>query len=95
MARDKGASMDYRLMPTSAEVYAVLRARHKDDLELFSSLTSMDDQEGNLMSTSWGFEGASVPLIACRYTWKSRDNERFDEESDYWLCVPEPGEEES
>jgi hypothetical protein len=87
-------SLDYVRKTTSAEVWAVIRARHHVDMTVFSSYSAPDgNPDGDLdkceMMTEYGFNGDEVPLIGCRTTWtKKRDSyERLDEIHHYWLCV--------
>lgn len=85
---------DYKRIPTSAEVWAVIRARHPE-LKVFSSYSAPDgDQFGNpdecKMMTEYGFEDCDYPIIGAETTWnKSYDKpyERLNEKHIYWLCV--------
>jgi len=58
--------MEYRTVATSAEVFAVIRARHRE-LVVFSSYSAPDgDYLGNpskcVMFTSFGFPQCRLPL---------------------------------
>lgn len=89
--------MDHRKVPTSAEVWAVIRARHKD-LKPFSSYSAPDgDQFGNpsqaVMMTEYGLPNAPCALIGARTTWDVPrpgmcQCDRPNEATEYWLCVP-------
>lgn len=85
---------DYKKIPTSAEVWAVIRARHTD-LKVFSTYSAPDgDQFGNpdqcVMMTEYGIPGADVPLIGAETTWEKDpecDYKRVKETHRYWLCT--------
>jgi len=86
---------DYKRVPTSAEVWAVIRARHPE-LLVFGSYSAPDgDQFGDpskgKMFTSYGFEHGDFPVMEAQTTWdidpeamRKRKNERHE----YWLCLP-------
>lgn len=86
----------YKRLPTSAEVWAVIRARHSGDLCVFSSLSEPDgDPFGNQshcrMMTEYGIKDSPFPLIGAETNWQKHpdnDYERVDEKTEYWLCVP-------
>lgn len=87
--------MEYRKIATSAEVWAVIRARHKD-LVVFGSYSAPDgDQFGDMsigrMDTSYGFRNSDYPLIEASTTWTidhDQRHNRIDEITEYWLCIP-------
>lgn len=87
--------MNYKSMETSAEVWAVIKARH-NDLMVFGSYSAPDgDQYGDpsqgRMDTSLGFKGSDYPIMEARTEWTiDRDNpsKRIDEATRYWLCLP-------
>lgn len=86
---------DYRRIPTTPEVWAVIRARHTE-LVPFGSYSAPDgDQFGNpdqgVMFTSYGFRCGDFPIIEAETTWdidRDRPNERVNQSTRYWLCVP-------
>jgi len=86
---------DFKKTPTSPEVYAVIQATHRNQLEVFLSYSAPDgDQFGNssqgVMETGYGFKGSDYPLIIARTTWSiDRENlsNRVDEIHQYWLCI--------
>jgi hypothetical protein len=84
-AAEEGGMSDYRIVETSAEVWAVIRARHPE-LRVFGTASFEGD-----MFTSFGFSKADYPLIEARTTWE-RDPEdqyrRINERHRYWLCLP-------
>lgn len=87
---------DYKRIKTSAEVWAVIKARHPE-LRVFSSFS---DPEGSFMGgsgtvgrmeTAYGFSNGDYPLMEARTTWGINHDEphkRMNEEHEYWLCVP-------
>jgi hypothetical protein len=81
---------------TSAEVWAVIRARHADELVPFSSLSEPDGNpfgrpdEGRMM-TEYGFKDADYPLLGVDTRWDIDPETRYkrlNEKTEYWLCVP-------
>lgn len=80
--------MEYRKMKTSAEVFAVIQARHRGELQVFGSAT---DMERGRIFTSYGFAGCPIPLIEAvtQLTVDPEDERvRRDETHQYCLCVP-------
>lgn len=76
-----------RAFVTSAEVWAVLRARHGRVLKVFSTFS---DPECGCMETTFSLPSAGYPLIGARTTWKpnpERPGERIDEQHEYFLFV--------
>lgn len=84
------------MIETSREVYAVILARHQDDLVVFSSYSNPDgdDHLGRgkpEMMTEWGLRGADFPLIRAETTWEKnpeKEYERVNEKHRFWLVVP-------
>lgn len=90
--------MEHKKVATSAEVYAVLFARHGNSLKPFSSFSDPDgtfmgrDGSEGRMDTEYGFEGADAPTIGIRTTWpitRNADGLSVDGEHghQYWLCI--------
>lgn len=87
--------MEYRKVATSAEVWAVIRARHKE-LIVFGSYSAPDGDEfigssTGRMDTAYGFSDSDYPLIEASTTWTidyDQRSNRIDEITEYWLCVP-------
>ena len=83
--------MSYGRIPTSAEVFAVIRARHPE-LRVFGSYTATDgsdyDPSRAKMSTSYCFEQYDYPVIEIQTTWDipSDGYDRKNERHEYWLC---------
>ncbi len=90
----------YKKIPTSAEVWAVIHARHRGELKVFSSYSAPDgdphgDPTQGRMCTAYGFERGDWPVIEARTTWDiERDDSgnakstRKNEKHEYWLCAP-------
>ena len=84
---------DYKRIATSAEVWAVIRAKHSDHLEAFMSYSAPDGDEfgDGVMQTGYGFKGADYPFIEVKTTWRidrEKPSKRLDELREYWLCIP-------
>ena len=86
----------YTRIPTTAEVFAVLRARHHNDMKCFSSFSDPTGTfmggpgERGRMETAYCLEGADFPLIEARTTWdisQEKPHERMNEAHEYWLIV--------
>lgn len=81
-------------LETTPEVWAVIKARHGDDLKVFSSFS---DPTGTAfggggtrgrMETTYGLNGADYPLIGARTDWNIGDkNERLDVQHEYFLFI--------
>jgi hypothetical protein len=90
---------DYKRASTSAEVWAVIRARHPE-MRVFSTYSAPDgDQFGDpnkgKMFTSYGFEHGDYPVIEAQTTWDIDPvtrRKRVNERHEYWLCLPERDE---
>lgn len=86
---------DYKRVQTSAEVWAVIRARHPE-MRVFWSYSAPDgDHFGNQskgkMFTSYGFEHGDYPVIEAQTTWDidpETPYKRANEQHEYWLCLP-------
>lgn len=88
---------EYRIIPTSAEVWAVLHARHGKELKVFSTYSAPGgDEFGDpsiaVMFTAYGFACADdYPVMEARTTWRvnpEKSYEREGETTEYWLCIP-------
>ncbi len=86
-----------RAFVTSAEVWAVIRARHGKQLKVFSSFSDPSGERGagpsgqGRMETTYGLPGAGYPLIGARTTWDIDPEgkyERLNEEHTYFLFAP-------
>lgn len=86
----------HRAFITSAEVWAVLRARHGGILKVHSSFSDPSGtfnggsgEEGR-METTYGLPSADSPLIGARTVWRinpEKPHERIDERHEYFLFV--------
>jgi hypothetical protein len=87
---------EYKKIVTTAEVWAVIRARHHEQLKVFSSFSAPEgDHYGNpnegRMMTEYGFDGADCPLIGADTRWdidSEKPHKRINERHEYWLCLP-------
>lgn len=86
--------MEYKKVPTSAEVWAVIRAKHQD-MVVFGSYSApcgdYGDSTKGRMETSYGFDGSDFPVIEARTTWDIDPEslyKRKNEKHEYWLCIP-------
>lgn len=86
----------YQCLTTSPEVWAVIHARHKDDLKVFSSFSDPQGTQfgggGTLgrMETCYGIDGADYPLIGARTSWDIGDNnERKNIRTEHYLFAIE------
>lgn len=86
---------DYIKIPTSAEVWAVIRARHPE-MVVFSTYSAehgdiYGDPSKGKMITSYGFESGGFPVIEAQTTWDietDRFPDRKNLKTEYWLCLP-------
>ena len=83
---------DYKRIPTSAEVYAVIRARHASEMQVFGTISQpnghpLGNREDCRMDTEWGFSGGDWPILGVSTTWRADDRENT-ERTHYWLCIP-------
>lgn len=83
-------------IPTSAEVYAVLMARHKDQMRCYGSFSDPDGTfnggpgERGRMHTMWALDGTDFPILEIRTEWDidpEKPSARHNETSKYWLIV--------
>ena len=90
----------HRKIPTSREVWAMIKARHPE-LVVFGSYSAPEgDYYGNhdecRMMTEYGFKGCDYPIIGAKTTWDYNPlntSERANEKHTYWLCVAEERDE--
>lgn len=88
----------YGVEITSAEVWAVIRARHPE-LKVFGTYSDPSggrNPDRGMMFTSYGFPNANFPLIEAETVWEidhEKPSNRINEKHTYWLCIPRRGEE--
>jgi len=89
--------MHHKRIATSAEVYAVIFARHRDQLRAFASFSDPEGAQAGgdtgRMDTAWGLVGADCPLLEVRTTWPITRDEHGEAKagerhSEYWICYP-------
>ena len=83
--------LPYIRIPTSAEVAAVILARHPD----IRVVAGSTDMERGRIVTAYGFDQAGCPLLEIEATWEPiprEDGSRRNERTAHWLCVPEMSE---
>lgn len=85
---------DYKKIETSAEVWAVIRAKHGKELKVFSTFSDPDGSfcggDEATMYTAYGFEGCDTPIIEAETKWtidRERPHSRTDEKTKYWICL--------
>ena len=87
--------MNYKRVPTTAEVWSAVMAAHRDAMGVFSSYSAPGgDMFGNplkgVMLTEYGFKGSDVPLIGAETHWdidSEESHKRKNETTKYWFCV--------
>ena len=88
-------TIGYKRVKTSAEVWAVIRARHPE-MKVFGGYSAPDgDQFGDpskgKMFTSYGFDKGDYPVIEAETTWDidlDKIHNRLNEQHEYWLVLP-------
>ena len=86
--------LKYERLPTSAEVWAVIRARHYDDLVVSGTISDPDSDHCRMM-TEYVVCGADIPILGAETAWQKHpvnDNERVNENTEYWICVAKGNE---
>lgn len=87
---------EYRTVETSAEVWAVIRARHPE-LRVFGSYSAPSgdeygDPSKGKMLTSYGFAQADYPLMEAETTWDIELSRqilfKMKAAYKYWFCCP-------
>jgi hypothetical protein len=82
---------DFSLLETTPEVWAVLRARHHKDMEVYGSFSAPEgDMHGDpttaRMMTIYSIKGS--PFLKAETTWEAGSLARKNEQHRYWLCIP-------
>lgn len=86
----------YQCLSTTPEVWAVIYARHKDDLKVFSSFSDPHGTQfggggtQGRMETCYGIDGADYPLIGARTTWDiGEEGRRINSRTEHFLFAIE------
>ena len=88
---------DWSRTQTSAEVWAVIHARHRHELKVLASFSNPDGRafggngERGEMETTYGFSGCDYPFMEVRTTWDidpEQPYKRVNEKHVYWLLLP-------
>lgn len=87
---------EFERIPTSPEVYAVIRARHGSQMTVYATFSDPDGTfnggpgERGRMETVWGIEGCDFPILEARTTWDidpDQSHKRINEKHEYWLLI--------
>ena len=86
---------DYKLIPTTAEVYMAMMVTHGLELVPFETISQPEgnphgDPEQARMFTAWGFKTADYPTIVHDEHWRRNPDQpgvRHDAKSTYFICV--------
>lgn len=88
-------SGDYKLIPTTREVYGTIYAEHCSQFQVFATISQPNgnphgDPERAHMYTEWGFKGCDFPTIAVEKTWqvnREDPSQRVEYDIQYFICV--------
>lgn len=92
---------EYSRLITSAEVYAVIFARHREQMKAFATFSDPtgtfngNSGERGRMDTVWGIEGCDYPILEIRTSWDidpEKSYVRLNEVHEYFLCMAEANE---
>ena len=85
---------EYICIDTSAEVYAVIMAAHRESLEGFSSYSAPEGSpihhpSTGVMKTEFAFKNTKVPIIGINTCWEIVDGKEKPgtRKHKYWLCI--------
>ena len=90
--------MSYSRLITSAEVYAVIMAKHRDQMVAFETFS---DPEGTFnggpgeigrMDTVWGIAGCNYPILEIKTRWDidpEQPHKRINQTHSYFLLMAE------
>ncbi len=91
----------YSRLITSAEVYAVIMAKHRDQMACFESFSDPDGTFNGgpgirgRMDTVWGIAGCDYPILEIQTRWDidpTQPHKRIDEDHSYFLLMAEKEE---
>lgn len=88
--------MKYIKIKTSAEVIAVIKAKHYDELSVFGTISEPygcphGSSFNCRMMTQWGFSDSPIPLIEINETWRKHpvDKRKKDQHvREYYIFHP-------
>jgi len=89
---------DYTRLATSAEVYAVIMARHRDQMAAFATFSDPDGtfngSSGAVgrMDTVWGIAGSDYPILEIKTRWDidpEQPHKRVNQTHSYFLLMAE------
>lgn len=92
---------DYSRLITSAEVYAVIMARHRDQMVSFATFSdphgTFNNGPGEVgrMDTVWGIAGCDYPILEINTRWDidpTQSYKRINQTSLYFLLMAEKEE---
>ncbi|KVP76889.1 hypothetical protein WJ94_15870 [Burkholderia ubonensis] len=88
---------DFYRLQTSAEVYAVIMAKHRDQMRCYASFSDPDGTfnggpgERGRMDTIWSIDGCAFPILEINTTWNidpAQPFKRLNLRSVHFLCLP-------
>jgi hypothetical protein len=92
---------NYSRLITSAEVYAVIMARHRDQMSAFGSFSDPDGTFNGgsgavgRMDTIWGIAGCDYPILEIQTRWDidpEQPHKRINQSHSYFLLMAEKDE---
>jgi hypothetical protein len=92
---------NYSRLITSAEVYAVIMARHRDQMSAFGSFSDPDGTFNGgsgavgRMDTIWGIAGCDYPILEIKTRWDidlEQPHKRINQAHSYFLLMAEKDE---
>lgn len=87
---------DYTRLVTSAEVYAVIMAKHRDQMAAFATFSDPDGTFNGgpgirgRMDTVWGIAGCDYPILEINPYWDidpTQPHKRVDQANSYFLLM--------
>lgn len=87
---------DYARLTTSAEVYAVIMAKHRDQMAAFATFSDPDGTFNGgpgvvgRMDTVWGIAGCDYPILEIQTRWDidpTQPHKRVDQTHSYFLLM--------
>lgn len=87
---------DYTRLATSAEVYAVIMAKHRDQMASFATFSDPDGTFNGgpgavgRMDTVWGIAGCDYPILEIQTRWDidpEQPHKRVNQAHSYFLLM--------